>query len=584
MGPVGTPSLPYRVRPLQVVLWVGAMLLVSAGAALASAYGGPWARGFLLVLAAVATGFSLRYPRLRNSSEALAAAAAALAVVGVAPSGLTLDGEPVTAGVLAAVFLGVHLLRRSTVVWPLAAWAAAQLAALRTLDDVPPAGHTAAYLLVALVGLGIALFGRPVVGRIALVTTAPWWAAGVATGTTSAWTDSGALPWLSALLVVAAAVGLLPARLRRPLDPLLGPPRAVPVLAGLVAGFAAVGPFSTLHPVAVALTGFTGVLLATVPAAVLTGWWRGLLEPATVAAGIVVAGSCLVQLATARHWSALSLLLLLTALATVPVVVRRPEERPVALPTVVGCLAGAVLLALPDRILVPAVAAMLLTGLYAVALVVGSAMDAGSRTATARSAGLAALAAVLLLASDGNRQVLAAHLAVQGACTLVWAGRTGAGVAWRVGAVQLVGAIWVFAAAGDLHSVEWYSVSAAAGLLIAAGRRLRSGPSWPAWGPALLVAVVPSAALAVLAPDAARAVGVLIAAAIAMVLGPLVELRAPLVVGALTALWLASGFAVRALPWPLAAALVVGSVLLSVGMRRERRPVAGFGARLADLR
>ena len=28
----------------------------------------------------------------------------------------------------------------------------------------------------------------------------------------------------------------------------------------------------------------------------------------------------------------------------------------------------------------------------------------------------------------------------------------------------------------------------------------------------------------------------------------------------------------------------VGAVLLAVGMLRERRPVAGFGARLADLR
>jgi hypothetical protein len=41
---------------------------------------------------------------------------------------------------------------------------------------------------------------------------------------------------------------------------------------------------------------------------------------------------------------------------------------------------------------------------------------------------------------------------------------------------------------------------------------------------------------------------------------------------------------VRALPWPLLAALVVGVALLAVGLLRERRPVAAFGTRLADLR
>ena len=55
-------------------------------------------------------------------------------------------------------------------------------------------------------------------------------------------------------------------------------------------------------------------------------------------------------------------------------------------------------------------------------------------------------------------------------------------------------------------------------------------------------------------------------------------------IGAGTALALALGLTVRALPWPVATALVVGGVLLAVGARRERRPVAGFAVRLADLR
>jgi hypothetical protein len=77
---------------------------------------------------------------------------------------------------------------------------------------------------------------------------------------------------------------------------------------------------------------------------------------------------------------------------------------------------------------------------------------------------------------------------------------------------------------------------------------------------------------------------VLAAAAAVMVAGGRSGLRAPLMVGAGTALALAVGFSVRALPWQLGTALLVGTLLLAVGMLRERQPVAGFGARLADLR
>jgi hypothetical protein len=578
-GAVGTPPLPYRVRPPQILLGVGAVLLVSAGAAVVSAHGGLWTRALLLLLACGAGAVSLvtARARLRSAPEVLAATAAALALIGSAPAGISLDGEPVTAAVLATLFLALSAISRRVAVWPIAAWAAGQLAVLRTLDDVPSALHTTGYLAVALVGLGMALFGRPVVGRVALATTAPWWLAGVITGTQAAWHGG----WLSALLVVGAAAGLLVARLRRPLDPLLGPPRAVPVVAGLVSGAAVAGPFSGWGPVAFAVTGFAGVLLATVPSSLLTGWRRGLLEPVCVAAGTVLAALSVVHLAAGGRWAALGLLLLLTALPTVLVVARRPDERPVALPTAVGCLAAAVLLTLPDAILGRGTAAGLLTALYATAMVVGSALD--SRRATVRVAALSAVAALVLAAAD--QPVLALHLAVQGLFTLGWAWRTRlSSAAWRVGAAQLVVAAWVLAAAADFHAVEWYSLSAAAGLLIAAGRQLIRGPSWPGWGPGLLVAAVPSAVLAVVTSDGTRAVAVLMAAAVLLVLGGRTGLRAPLLIGAFTALWIAVGFAVRALPWPLGTALVVGTLLLALGARREQVPLAGFGTRLADLR
>ena len=290
------PPLPYRARPPQVLLGVGAVLLVSAGATVASVYGGIAVRLVLVVLAGVATWFSLRAARgrLRSSEEVLAACAAGLAVAGVSQGGPALDGDPVTALLLAAGFLGLHHLAPTTAAWPLVSWATAQLAVLRALDWVPDSLHTELFLTVSLVGLGVTLVARRVVGRVVLVTTAPWWLAGVVGGSSSAWVDDGVRQWFSAALMVAAGVGLLLARLREPLEPLLGPPRLVPVVAGVVAGAAVTGAFSSLGPLSIALTGYVGVLLATLGAAYFDGWHRGLFLPlalATSTVGIAVRSS-----------------------------------------------------------------------------------------------------------------------------------------------------------------------------------------------------------------------------------------------------------------------------------------------------
>ena len=591
------PPFPYRARPPQVILGVGAVLLVSAGAAVAAVYGGLVVRLVLVVLAVVATWFSLRAARsrLRSSEEVLAACAAGLAVAGVSQGGPALDGDPVTALLLAAGFLVLHRLAPTTSAWPLVSWAAGQLAVLRALDLVPDALHTELYLTVSLVGLGVALFARRVVARVVLVTTAPWWLAGVVGGSSTAWADDGGRQWLSAALMVAAGFGLLLARLREPLEPLLGPPRSVPVVAGVVAGAAVTGAFSSLGPLSMTLTAYVGVLVATLSAAYLEGWHRGLFLPVALAAGIVTTSLCLVQLLAGQRWWELSLLLLLTAIPTALVAVHRPEDRPAALPTAVGCLVGAALLALPDEVFGPGTAAVLLTVLYGVAMALGSGLDHRSRRGTSTAAAVCAVAPVLLLIAEGRWTALAFVLAVEGAFTLGWAWRTGrrhrdadddeaSRAAWRFGAAQLVFACWVAAAGTGLSAVEWYSLPAAAGLLIGAGPQLRHGASWPAWGPGLLVAAVPSAVLAVTTSDGTRAAAVLVVAAAVLVAGARTGLRAPLMVGAGTALALAVGFTVRSLPWPLGTALVVGVALLAVGMRRERHPVAGFGGRLADLR
>ena len=590
------PPLPYRARPPQVLLGVGAVLLVSAGAAVASAYGGTPARALLLPLAAVAAGFALRAARtrLRSSEEVLAASATGLAVSASGVGGDELVGAAATA-LLAAVFLVLSRVAGSTATWPMASWVTAQLAVLQVLDRVPEAVRTPAYLGVALVGLGIALFGRPVVARLALLTAVPWWVAGVLSGSVTAWTGTGAERTVSAVLVVLAGLGLVVTRLRQVLEPLTGPPRAAPVLAGLVGGAAVTGALSALGTGAVTATGYAGVLLASGAAAVLTGWRRGLFLPLSLAAGTVMTALSVGRLVAGHQWSALSVLLLLTALPTVWVAVRRPEDRPLSLPVAVWSLAGAALLAVPDGVLFPTAAAVVLTVLYAAAMAAGAELDIASRRATAIAAAGCAAAAVLLVVAQEQAGVLAIVLAVQGACTLLWAWRTWttqhtaddaelSRAAWRVAAAQLVVAAWVAAASADVGAAEWYSLPLAAGLLVAAGPGLLRGSSWANWGPGLLVAAVPSTVLTVVATDAPRAVAVLVVAAAVLVAGARRALRAPLQIGAGTALALALGLGVRALPWPVASALVVGGVLLAVGARRERRPVAGFGVSLADLR
>jgi hypothetical protein len=595
-----TTSAPLlRARPPQVLLGVGATLLVTAGATAASISGGSAAHWALIVLAAVAAALSVVVFRkgLRSSGETLAACAAGL---GLAASDLgegVLTGNPVPALVLVGLFLGMHVVSHQTIVWPLAAWAAGQLAVLRLLHLVPASLHTEVFLSVALVGLGIALTARQVVARVGLVTSSPWWLAGVVGGSSTAWGHGGAEQWLSAVLMIAAAGGLLMTRTRDSLIPLLGPPRAVPLIAGVVAGAATTGAFSSLGTLSMTLTGYAGVLIATVPAGYLSGSIRARYLPVALAGGITMAALCLVQLIAASRWSALSLLLVLTAIPTVLVAVRKPEDRPEAVPTAVGCLAGAVLLAMPDGILAPGLAAAALTALYVAAMAVGSALQPSARKTTAVAAAACAGAALLVLVARGSGTAVAAHLSVQGLATIGWAVQSGrhpdagrpeadgdTSGAWRIGAIQLVLAFWIGAADAGFAAVEWYSLPAAAALLLGAGPRLVEGPSWPSWGPGLLVAAVPSTLVASATGSGPRATLLLMAASAAMVCGARAGVRAPLLVGAGTALALAVGLAVRQLPWPLGIALVIGSVLLALGTFRERFPVAFFGARLADLR
>jgi hypothetical protein len=592
--PAPLRSLDARIRPPQVLLTVGVVLLVAVALAGPSLAGDAARIGVLLValVAGCASAWAAR-ARLRDTEEACAAAAAALALASVAVGDAPLGTGPLPALVLAGVLLSLRVLLPAPLSWPLAAWGALQVAALRSLalvaDGVP---RTALLLTVALTGLGTVLVTRRTLARVALLTTVPWLGAGVVGGLLTAATADGPARWLSAGLTVAAAAALLPVRLDRAVDSLLGPPRLVPVLAGTVAGGAVAAALSTGDPVSLPLAGWLGVLLASTAAATLTGWRRGLLLPAASAAGIVLVVLAVAQLVAAARWPALVLLLVLTALPAAGVAAVRRDERPDAVPAAGGCLAAAALLSVPAGLLSPGAAAAALTGLFAVSLAARPGMAADVRGPSGTVGAVCAGAALAVLAVDAAWAQLALHLAVQGALSCGWGAvlvrrrddSPEEAAAWRTGGAELAAAGWTMAALAGTTVVEAWSLPAAAALLVAAGPRLLDGPSWPAWGPGLVVAAVPSTVAAVLLPGALRPVLVLLAAAAAMALGARTAVRAAMLTGAATAVVLTAGLVVEALPLPLAAALVVGTGLLVLGARRELRPVAGFGARLAEMR
>ena len=219
---------------------------------------------------------------------------------------------------------------------------------------MPDAAHTELYLCVALVGLGIALFGRRVVGRLALLTTAPWWLAGVVGGSSSAWADDGGRQWLSAALMIAAGFGLLAGPAARAAGAAAGPAAARADGHGRRRGCRDHRGVLLARPAGDDADRLRGGAPRQFLRGLPGGWRRGLFLPVALAAGVVMTALASVQLVAGQRWSELSLLLLLTAIPTALVAFRHPETRPVSLPTAIGCLAGAVLLALPGGLLGPA--------------------------------------------------------------------------------------------------------------------------------------------------------------------------------------------------------------------------------------
>jgi hypothetical protein len=576
-----------------VLLGAGAVAVVAAGAASLTA-GGAMGRGLVAVLAVVAGAASVVAGRrgLRSTEEVLAGSSAVLAViVAFGASGTT---RAVLLAVLAVALLGLGRLGRSAAAWPVSAWAVAQLAALTALAGVPfgSAPHVVAVIVTALTGLLLAGTSRRSVAVVALATTAPWWVVGVLEGQGLVWAEAtdGESRLLGAGLLAAAAAALLAVRSRPLARSLLGPGPAVPVVSGLVAGAGIAGALSGAGAAGVPATGYLGLALAALVATVASPEPTSVLRPAGLTAASTLTALAVAQLLVNGRWPALALLLLAAALPALLVAARQPVDRPGALPVAVGCLAGSVLLGDVGEVLSPGAAGLLLLGL-AVGSLLAATLLAVTLLRDHRSepplAVTGAVVGVVALAVPGEWSSAAPQLAVLGAALTGYGTVVGRDGARAAGCASLVGAAWLTAANTEVAAPEAWTLPAAAGLLLYAGRRLADAPSWSSWGPGLVTGFAPSATLAVLEPDVVRVLLVVVAATLATTLATWREVQAPLVVGAASLVVVAVGRLVDVLPWSgLIAVGVAGALLLVVGALYERRRHQALDAlaHVADMR
>ncbi len=589
-APVPAPAPRRRVSPQEVLVGLGALLVVAAALALVAV---AWTRlglafqsGVMVAAtsaAAVGSGWAARRG-LRATEEGLAVLACALLVIDLAAArgfgllGLdAVDGLVHTAASAALVSLGTGLLALRR----------------RTTRSYAVVSLVAAQPVLLLLGLQLAV-GPVVVGGLLLTSAAdlavvgrlPGWlrppgrflvagTAGLAAlvGLPLAWAGAPTDSVLAAALLVAAggaAVVLVVRRAaagRRVRRGSAGWLAVVPALA--VAG--AVQDLDTLGGHGAPLLAHLGPVLLS--AAALT-WARPLSRELTGASGAVLGVTGVLLLAADTRWAALSAVALAATVPAVLAAVRVPGARRTG--TVLALLApAAALLAARDGAVLDArTTGMLLAVLAAAALGLATVRTGrAEELAAAGSAPAIGLAAALTGASAGAWGQVAVQLAVVGAAGLGYAVVSRRTLVVSVALGDLVLATWVALAGAAVLTVEAYSLPLACALLLAAAPRWVRGPSWVAWGPGLLVGFVPSVLLAVTGDDLVRTLLVVAAGSVAVVAGALTHRQAPFVVGAVgvgvTGVALIAPYAARVDSWvPLG---IAGLALLVVGATYERR-------------
>ncbi|MGY1643763.1 SCO7613 C-terminal domain-containing membrane protein [Geodermatophilus sp. SYSU D00703] len=582
------PAPARRISPQQVLLGLGALLVVAAAIAFVAV---AWTRLGLVFQAAVmgtvtvsACGISAWTARrgLRATEEALAAAGAALLAVDLGAAhalGLWgLDGvvlrlwTAASCGTVVAVALALGRLTRSTTTWPLVALLAAQPVPVLLVPESATTAAVAALLGTALLDVGTLLRLRPVLAPIAQVLATLATVAAALGGTAVAWSGTALDGWIAtALLAAAGPVGLL---LRQ--EPRLAArlPRAV-LVAGVGAGVAAVALAGSLARSAAPgwmVAAGLGVALLTASVPVVR---RPVPLAALLAGGgvLVVLGGALLALDPR-----LGLLGLVVAAGTVPAAlaaVRVPEVRRTALITALLCPPGAVLLVREDGWLTSAVAGLLVVLVAVTGFALASArVRTPEEPVAAGAATLVALVAALATAEVGAWGQTALHLGLGGAAAGVYALVSRRRDVAVLAVADLVVAAWVAAAGARVETPEAYTLPAALGLLLVTLPQLRArGWSWTAEGPALATALVPSALVVVAEPSVLRLVLVVVAAAALTVGGTLAHRQAPFVLGsaalAFVVLSRLAPYAPLVPRWLTLA--TVGLTLLMLGATYERR-------------
>ncbi len=592
--PVGPPSGPppaprHRLSPQQVLLGLGALLVVAAAIAFVAV---AWTRlgvGFqaavMATVTAAACGTSAFAARrgLRATEEALAAAGAALLAVDLgAAHGLGLlgaDAVPLrlwtglSCVAVAAVCLALGRATRSTVTWPLVALLAAQPAAwlLLPADAADSAAAVAVLVATALADLLAARWVRPALVRVAVGLAVAVALPAVLLGLLLAWVGSALDSWGStAVLTTAGATAVV--LLREPRLAAHADTRPSAAMAAGVAGASLAGSLSLLGvPGGVAATVLgLALLCACAPERV-----AGPVLGAGLVAGAVLAVAGASVVTDADRYDVLAALVLAAAVPAVLAAVLRPAVRTAATAAAFAAPVLAVVTAREGGLLEATTAGLLLAIVGATAFGV-AALRAGTAEefAAAASGTVAGVVAGVVTAEVAAWGQVAIDLVVVGAAAGCYALVTGRRPVAALAVADLVLAGWIAAAGADIRTPEVYTLPAALGLALFAVPALRAGAaSWAAEGPAVAVALLPSALVVVAEPTAVRLVGVVTAAAALTVTGALTHRQAPFVLGAgalaVVVLGRLAPYAPLLPRWVTLAA--AGLVLLVVGATYERR-------------